>query len=225
VYGFHGISHKYVTGKALAYLNKPDAKIITIHLGNGCSMAAVNEGCCIDTSMGLTPLEGLIMGTRSGSIDPSVVLYLMSQVHCSLTEVTDMLNNQSGMLGIAGCSDMRDVKKLLDNGDKRAKLAYEMYVYRIKKYIGSYVAVLNGLDAIVFTAGVGENDNFLREMVCHDMEYLGILIDPNKNNLKGDSTREISDANSLVKVLVIPTNEELEIATQCMELLKENSNS
>jgi acetate kinase len=220
VYGFHGTSHKYVTGKAMEYLDKPDAKIITIHLGNGCSMAAVNAGKCMDTSMGLTPLDGLIMGTRCGSIDPSVIMYFSTNLGYTTEQISTLLNNQSGMLGLTGCSDMRDVIRLIDEGDAAAKLAYEMYVYRIKKYIGSYMAALNGLDAIVFTGGVGENDSRVRRMVCADMSFFGVGIDLNKNNYPVSSIRDISSADACTKVLVIATNEELEIANQCMELLK-----
>jgi len=221
VYGFHGISHKYVTGKALSYLNNPEAKIITIHLGNGCSMAAVNAGKCIDTSMGLTPLEGLIMGTRSGSIDPSVLIYMMTQLGYDINQVSNILNKESGMLGLTGYSDMRDIKRLIEEGDPNALLAFEMFAYRIKKYIGSYTAALNGLDAIVFTAGIGENDVLIREMICREMDVFGIRIDTDKNNLRINAAHEINAGNSPVKILVIPTNEELEIATECMELLNE----
>jgi len=219
VYGFHGISHKYVSSKALAYLDNPEAKVITIHLGNGCSMAAVDAGKCIDTSMGLTPLDGLIMGTRSGAIDPSVVMYLMSQVGYTVDQVNELLNKQSGMIGLTGYSDFRDIRKLYDNGDPNAKLALEMFAYRIKKFIGSYTAALNGLDAIVFTAGVGENDSLVREMVCKNVDYLGIKLDKRKNASKASEIRDVGTADSKVRILVIPTNEELEIANQCQELL------
>jgi acetate kinase len=220
VYGFHGISHKYVSGKALAYLNKPDAKIITLHLGNGCSMAAINAGKCIDTSMGLTPLDGLIMGTRSGAIDPSVLIYLMSELKYDAGKISDLLNKKSGMLGLTGDSDMRDIKKLADKGDKHAILAFEMFAYRIQKYIGAYAAALNGLDAIVFTAGIGENDNGIREMICRDMEFLGLHLDKDKNDLRVDGIREIGIATSPVKILVVPTNEELEIAGECVRVME-----
>jgi len=221
VYGFHGTSHKYVAGQALTYLGKPDAKIITIHLGNGCSMAAVNAGKCIDTSMGLTPLDGLIMGTRSGNIDASVIIYLTSKAGYKIEEIDNLLNKQSGMLGLTGFSDMRDIRKLMSDGDKAAKLAYEMYAYRIKKYIGSYTAALNGLDAIVFTAGVGENDQLIREMVCRDMEFFGLRLDREKNAGNDAGIREINQAGSPAKILIIPTNEELEIANECARLLNE----
>ena len=219
IYGFHGISHKYVSEQALTYLNKPDAKIITIHLGNGCSMAAIDSGKCIDTSMGLTPLGGLIMGTRCGDIDASVTFHLMSKLGYSIEKVNTLFNKQSGMLGLTGFSDMRDIRKSLNEGDELAKLAYEMYAYRIKKYIGAYTAALNGLDALVFTAGVGENDELVREIICQDMTFFGISLDSEKNILKLSSIREINTTQSKTKVLIIPTNEELEIANQCMELL------
>lgn len=219
VYGFHGTSHKYVAEKAAKYLGKADAKIVTIHLGNGCSMAAVSAGKCIDTSMGLTPLDGLIMGTRCGNIDASVVMYLSSHLGYTTEQVNKLLNHQSGMLGLTGYSDMRDISRLVDDGDAAAILAYDMYTYRIKKYIGSYAAALNGLDAIVFTAGVGENDCRTRQMVCTDMEYMGIGIDLHKNQEKIPGVKDVSLAGKRTKVLVIPTNEELEIANQCVELL------
>ncbi len=220
VYGFHGTSHKYVSEKAAKYLGKPNAKIITIHLGNGCSMAAVNAGKCIDTSMGLTPLDGLIMGTRSGNIDASVVMYLSSHLGYTTEQTNDLLNNKSGMLGLTGYSDMRDIGRLVDEGDPAAKLAYDMYTYRIKKFIGSYAAALNGLDAIVFTAGVGENDCRTREMVCADMEFLGIVLNSNKNKTSVPGIKDIGSINARTKILVIPTNEELEIANQCVALLE-----
>jgi acetate kinase len=219
VYGFHGISHKYVSGKALTYLDNPNAKVITIHLGNGCSMAAIDAGRCIDTSMGLTPLDGLIMGTRSGAIDPSVVMYLMSQLGFTADQVNNLLNKQSGMTGLTGYSDMRDIRKLYDKGDRNAKLAFEMFAYRIKKFIGAYAAALNGLDAIVFTAGIGENDSMMRERICLDLDWLGIRLDTAKNAKKTIEIRDIATTNSKVRILIIPTDEELEIANECMDLL------
>lgn len=219
VYGFHGISHKYVSQQALAWLNKPDAKMVTIHLGNGCSMAAVDRGICVDTSMGLTPLDGLIMGTRSGAIDPSVVTYLISQLGLTAEAVNELLNKQSGMFGLTGYSDMRDIRKLYDAGDPGAKLALEMFAYRVKKYIGAYATAMNGLDAIVFTAGIGENDSLAREMICRGMTVLGIYPDEEKNKEQATGIREISASGSKVKILVVPTNEELEIARQCLGLL------
>lgn len=219
VYGFHGTSHKYVSEKAMEYLGNPAARQITIHLGNGCSMAAINAGVCLDTSMGLTPLDGLVMGTRCGSIDPSVLLYLIEQEGYTSEQLNDLLTKQSGMLGLTGYSDMRDIRKMLDEGQASAQLAYELYAYRIKKFIGSYTAVLNGLDAIVFTAGVGENDALVREMVCRDMDFFGIRIDPEKNKERIPGIRDIGHLEAKTRVLIVPTNEELEIANQCFELL------
>lgn len=220
VYGFHGTSHKYISGKAAEYFKRNDLKIISIHLGNGCSMAAVKDGKCVDTSMGFGPLSGLIMGTRSGDIDPTVVFYLVNTLGYDVNKVSDLLNKQSGMLGLTGFSDMRDISKAVDAGDEAAKLAYDMYAYRIKKFIGAYAAILNGLDAIIFTAGVGENDALTRELVCKDMEYTGLYLDTEKNKMKESGIREISQTGAGVKVLIIPTNEELEIANQCYGLLK-----
>lgn len=218
-YGFHGTSHKYVSAQAMAYLGKPDARLITIHLGNGCSMAAVNAGRSVDTSMGFGPLSGLVMGTRSGDIDPSVIFHLIDQLGYKTEEVNTLLNKRSGVLGLSGFSDMRDVNKAVENGDAQALLACEIYAYRIKKYIGAYAAILNGLDAIVFTAGVGENDVHMRKRVCTDLDFLGIMLDEEMNQVGATQNREINTAASPVKILVIPTNEELEIARQCYELL------
>lgn len=218
-YGFHGTSHKYITQETVKYLNNPAAKVVTIHLGNGCSMAAVDGGRCIDTSMGFGPLSGLVMGTRSGDIDPSIIFHMVNQLGYSLDQVSTLLNKHSGMHGLTGYSDMRDILKSIAEGSAEAKLAYDLYAYRIKKYIGAYVAVLNGLDAIVFTAGVGENDSNIRSLVCADMDFLGIQIDDAKNNVRSKEIREINTEGARVKVLVVPTNEELEIVKQCFELL------
>jgi len=224
VYGFHGTSHKYVSEKAIEYLQKEKSKIITIHLGNGCSMTAVRDGKSVDTSMGFGPMNGLIMGTRAGDIDQSVIFYLVHQLGHDLANVKNILNYDSGMIGLTGSNDMRDIIAKIENTDKEAVLAYNMYAYRIRKYIGSYTAVLNGLDAIVFTGGVGENDSRMRELAASDLEYLGIHLDRNKNNLRASVLREINTDESAVKILVIPTNEELEIASQCYVLmLKANS--
>lgn len=220
-YGFHGTSHKYVSEKAIDYLKNPSAKIITVHLGNGCSMTAVNAGKSVDTSMGFGPVCGLIMGTRSGDVDPFIIFHMVNQLGYSLDQVNNLLNKQSGMLGLTGFSDMRDITKAIAEGSHDAELAYEMYTYRIKKYIGSYAAVLNGVDAIVFTGGVGENDINVRRMVCTGMDYLGIKLDEEKNKIRSGEIREINAANSTAKVLIIPTNEELEIVKQCYELLNE----
>jgi acetate kinase len=219
-YGFHGTSHKYVSHQAELYLKRSNSKIISVHLGNGCSMTAVKDGKSIDTSMGFGPLSGLVMGSRSGDIDPTIIFYLVNQLGYDIGQVSNLLNKGSGMIGLTGFSDMRDIRKLIAEGDENAKLAYDIYAYRIKKYIGAYTAILNGLDAIVFTAGVGENDPIIRELVCRDMDYLGINLDSKVNNTRADGIREISKPTSKVKILVIPTNEELEIADQCYALLQ-----
>lgn len=221
-YGFHGTSHKYVSEKALEYLGNKAAKLITIHLGNGCSMAAIDKGICIDTSMGFGPLNGLIMGTRSGDIDPSIIFHLVNQYGFDVEQVSTLLNKRSGMVGLTGFSDMRDINNAQQQGDEEAELALEMYAYRIKKYIGAYAAALNGIDAIIFTAGVGENDAATRLRVCTNMNYLGLQIDPETNNLKTTGIRQISSSNSAVKILIIPTNEELEIVKQCYQLLAQD---
>jgi acetate kinase len=219
-YGFHGTSHKFVSERAIEYLNVDDSKIITIHLGNGCSMSAIRNGVCVDTSMGFGPMNGLIMGTRTGDIDQSIIFHMVSQLGYTLDEVNTILNKKSGMLGLTGFSDMRDVKAEYHNGNKEAILAYEMYAYHIKKYIGAYAAILNGLDAIVFTAGVGENDPLTRTLVTRNMNYLGIELDEAKNNEGGKGVTEINAKDSPVKILIVSTNEELEIARQCYGLLK-----
>lgn len=219
-YGFHGTSHKYVSEKGAEYLGKKDSKVITIHLGNGCSMTAVDSGRSVDTSMGFGPVSGLIMGTRSGDIDASVIFHLIDQLGYLPAQVNNLLNKNSGMLGLTGYSDMRDIIKAIELGDEQAKLAYDLYAYRIKKYIGAYAAVLNGLDAIIFTAGVGENDVMIREKICSNLEFLGIYLDIEANKIRSGNTREINTADSPVKILVIPTNEELEIVKQCYKLLQ-----
>lgn len=219
-YGFHGTSHKYVTQKAIEYLSNADARLVTIHLGNGSSITAVEKGRSVDTSMGLGPMGGLIMGTRSGDIDPSIIFHLIKEGF-SAGEVNELLNKQSGMLGLTGYSDMRDILNLMKECDRMAHLAYEMYAYRIKKYIGAYAAVLNGLDAIVFTAGIGENDSLVREKACAQLDFLGIELDPVRNNERIKGIREINKEGARVKILVIPTNEELEIVRQCFDLLTE----
>lgn len=218
-YGFHGTSHKYVSERAIEYLKQSNLKLITIHLGNGCSMAAVQDGKCMDTSMGLGPMNGLIMGTRAGDIDQSVIFHLVNQLGYSLSEVNALLNKKSGMLGLTGFSDMRDIQAQISQGNQEAQLAYELYAYRIKKYIGSFTAVMNGLNAVIFTGGVGENDRMTRQLVCEQMEYLGIQLDPLKNEGRKQAIQEIQGKDSDVKLLVIPTNEELEIAKQCFGLL------
>ena len=182
-------------------------------------MTAVNAGKSIDTSMGFGPLNGLVMGTRSGDVDPFIIFHLVNQLGYSLEQVNNILNKQSGMLGLTGFSDMRDVTKAIAEGNEEAELSYSIYAYRIKKYIGAYAAILNGLDAVVFTGGVGENDTNVRRLVCADMDFLGIKLDDDRNKLRLNEVREINETSSRVKVLVIPTNEELEIVKQCFSLL------
>jgi len=220
-YGFHGTSHKYVSQKAIKYLGKENSRMITCHLGNGSSLAAVVNGKCIDTSMGLTPLEGLIMGTRSGDIDPMVLDLLVKHKGMSLDEALDSLNKKSGFLGICGVNDFRDVVHLAEGGNKRAALCLDMFQYRIKKYIGSYYAIMGGLDAIVFTGGIGENSAIGRKVIMEGLEHLGIDFDFEANNqLKKGKFAELHKPSSKVKVLVIPTNEELVIARDTQELVK-----
>jgi acetate kinase len=221
-YGFHGTSHKYVSEKAIQYLksvNKPHKNIITVHLGNGCSITAVKDGKSIETSMGFTPISGLIMGTRSGDIDQSVIFHMMKVLNYTADEANALLQKQSGMLGLTGYSDLRDIQTNAENGNKDCQLALEMNAYRIKKYIGSYTAALNGLDAIVFTAGIGENSAYIRKLVCTDMEYFGIELDVPKNEIRSKEIREINLPESKAKVLVVPTDEEIEIANQVYKLL------
>jgi acetate kinase len=219
VYGFHGTSHKYVSEKAIGYLEN-NSKIITIHLGNGCSMAAVKDGKSIDTTMGFSPANGLIMGTRAGDIDQSVIFYLIKNLGYTADEVNAVLLKQSGMLGLTGYSDLRDIESEAEKGNKDCQLALLMNAYRIRKTIGSYTATLNGLDAIIFTAGIGENSSYMRKLVCTDMDYFGIEIDEEKNQIRSKEIREISKPNSKAKVLVVPTDEEFEIANQVYHLLQ-----
>jgi acetate kinase len=217
-YGFHGTSHKYVSEKAISYLKLNSSKIITLHLGHGCSMTAVKDGKSVDHSMGFTPSNGLIMGSRSGDIDHALIFYMVNSLGYGLQEVNRLLSNKSGMLGLTGHRDLRDIETKFKSGNPECALAMEMNAYRIKKYIGAYTAVMNGLDALVFTAGIGENSSTLRNLICTDMEYLGLTLDPSKNEVKSSNIREIGSAKSKVKILVIPTNEELEIAKQAYNL-------
>jgi len=218
-YGFHGTSHHYVTKEASKYLGKDNLNTITLHLGNGASMAAVKDGKCVDTTMGLTPLEGLIMGTRSGDLDPAILFYLARKNGLDIEDLDKLLNKKSGLKGICGSNDMREVEKMAENGDSKAQLALDMFAYRIKKYIGSYSAVVGKLDCIIFTGGIGENDIDTRARCCEDLENLGIELDLIKNNQRAKEILDISAKISRVKVLVIPTNEELEIAIQANSLL------
>ncbi len=218
-YGFHGTSHKYVSERAMDYMKHPKAKLVTIHLGNGCSITAVSGGKSMAHSLGFAPSNGLIMGSRSGDIDHSIIFYMVEGLGYSLKEVNRILTNESGMLGLTGNGDLRDIEARAENGDAECILALEMNAYRIKKYIGAYAAVMNGLDAIVFTAGIGENSSKIRKLVCCDMEYLGIVLNNASNNSRSKDLREIQTDHSKVKVLVIPTKEELEIAKQAYQLL------
>jgi acetate kinase len=218
VYGFHGTSHKYVSERAIEYLDKSD-KIITIHLGNGCSMTAIKDGISIDHSLGFAPSNGLIMGTRSGDIDHSIVFYMVNTLGYSLEAVNNLLLKESGMLGLTGFSDLREIELQAEEGNASCQLALDMNAYRIKKTIGSYAAVMNGLDAIIFTAGIGENSSYIRKLVCTDMEYFGLELDDAKNEIRSKEMREINTANSKTKIMVIPTNEEMEIANQVYALL------
>lgn len=221
-YGFHGTSHRYVAQQAAAMLGKAEDEVnlVTLHLGNGCSMAAVRGGKCIDTSMGLTPLAGVMMGTRSGDIDPAILPFLMKEKGLSMDEVDSILNKQSGLKGICGMNDMRDIHSAAEKGDKKAALAVDMFVYRIKKYIGAYYAVTGPLDALVFTAGIGENDEIVRARVCANLEHLGISIDPARNAGRKKVATAVQADGSKVAILVIPTNEELAIAKATSSVLK-----
>lgn len=220
-YGFHGTSHHFVTKDAAAYLKKDinTLNAITLHLGNGASCAAIQGGKCIDTSMGLTPLEGLIMGTRSGDLDPAILFYLARKNNLTIDELDTLLNKQSGLKGICGNNDMREVEESAKNGDKKAQLALDMFAYRIKKYIGAYAAIVGKLDCIIFTGGIGENDIDTRMRCCGEIESLGIKLDAQKNNNRFSEVACISDDSSKIKVLVVPTNEELEIAQQTFKVI------
>ncbi len=221
VYGFHGTSHAFVSRTAADFLAIDPAgfNAITIHLGNGCSMAAIREGKSVDVSMGLTPVGGLMMGTRSGDIDPGVLLFLADRLKMSSGEIERLLNKESGLKGIAGDNDLRKVLEKYEAKDPEAVLAVTMYVYRIKKFLGAYLAILGRADALVFTAGVGENSAIIRSLVCENLGVLGIELDEEQNALRQQGPHEISAASSRVKVLVVPTNEEWEIAMQTKQLL------
>lgn len=222
-YGFHGTSHSFVSKETIKFANldKDSAKVIVCHLGNGASISASIGGKCVDTSMGLTPLEGLIMGTRSGDLDPAIIEYLCNHENLTVSEMLNILNKKSGVLGMSGgiSSDFRDIKAAMDDGNEVAKQTLEAYAYRVAKYIGSYVAAMNGVDAITFTAGVGENDTKMREEICEYLGYLGVKIDKEKNAQACGVVSEISTEDSKVKVYVIPTNEELAIARETKALV------
>ncbi len=221
-YGFHGTSHKYVAERAAAILGKniEELKIVTCHLGNGASITAVKNGKSVDTSMGFTPLEGLAMGTRCGDIDPAICGFLMEQEDLDIAGMNNVLNKKSGVLGISGVSsDFRDIENAAEEGNKRAALALEVFAHKVKKYIGSYAAVMGGIDAVVFTAGLGENSVTMREDICDGLEFLGLVIDKDKNNIRGKESI-ISTDDSKAKILLIPTNEELMIAKDTEFLIK-----
>ena len=219
-YGFHGTSHKFVAMRVSEILKNNNLKLITCHLGNGSSVCAIKNNKCVDTSMGLTPLEGLAMGTRCGDLDPAIIKFLAHQKNLNIDEIDEILNKKSGVLGISQVSsDFRDMEKEAQNNNYQAKLALEIFYYRCAKYIGAYVAALNGVDVIVFTAGLGENSPETREAICNYLNYLGVEVDKEKNNSRGKEI-EISSQNSRVKVFVVPTNEELMIARETLDLIK-----
>lgn len=223
LYGFHGTSHKYVSKKAIDQLGNPrESKIISIHLGNGSSMTAVKNGKSIDHSLGFTPSTGLVMGTRSGDIDHSIVGYLVDNLGYTIKEADALLNKKSGLFGLTGKSDLRDIVEAAQKGDTACQNAIDIMTYRIKKYIGAYAAAMNGVDAIIFTAGIGENAALIREKVCADLSYLGIELDKEKNSDTSAEYTAIQSDASRVQILVIRTNEELEIAQQCFQLLQDN---
>ncbi len=220
-YGFHGTSHKFVSNETISFGKLPEGKrrVIVCHLGNGASISASIDGKCVDTSMGLTPLEGLVMGTRSGDIDPAVVQFIADHENKSVDDVLNILNKKSGVLGISGVSsDFRDIDKAEEEGNERAKLANEVFRYRVIKYIGAYAAAMNGVDAIAFTAGLGENNGEMRELVCENLGYLGVKLDKEANKERGKNML-VSTPDSKVKVFVIPTNEELSIARDTLEII------
>ncbi|MGW0558805.1 acetate kinase [Streptomyces sp. NPDC002926] len=220
-YGFHGTSHAYVSRTTAALLGKDpsEVNVIVLHLGNGASASAVAAGRCVDTSMGLTPLEGLVMGTRSGDIDPAVTFHLMRVAGMSADEIDELLNKKSGLVGLCGDNDMREIRRRIDEGDERARLAFDIYIHRLKKYIGAYYAVLGRVDAIAFTAGVGENAAPVREAAIAGLEGLGLALDPDLNAVRSDKARIVSAAHARVAVAVVPTDEELEIAQQTFALV------
>lgn len=220
-YGFHGTSHKYVSQRAAKMLNRPleDLKLISCHLGNGSSITAIQGGESIETSMGFTPLEGLMMGTRSGDLDPAIVSFIMQKENLSSDEINDFLNKKCGVLGLSGVSsDFRDIENARDQGNYRAKLALDVFAHDVKKYIGAYAAVLDGTDAIIFTAGLGENSGEMRQSTCKGLDYLGVKLDSEKNTIRGEEV-DISNSEATCRVLIIPTNEELMIAMDTQEIV------
>ncbi len=222
-YGFHGTSHKYVAKNVAREMGRDpeEVNVITVHLGNGGSITAVRKGRCVDTSMGMTPLAGIMMGSRCGDIDPAIIGYIVQEKNLSYQEVDAILNKESGLKGICGMNDMRDIHQSAAQGDERAKLAVDMFTYRVKKYIGAYCAALGNVDAIAFTAGIGENDDIVRAAVCEDMDGLGLQIDLEANRGRISTRKKISTESSRVQIWVIPTNEELQIAQDTMEIVKD----
>ena len=221
-YGFHGTSHKYVADRAAKMMNVSldDMKLITCHLGNGASVSAIKRGKCIDTSMGFTPLEGLVMGTRCGDIDPSITTYISEKEHLSAEEMNEIMNKKSGVLGISGISsDFRDIEAAAEEGNERAQLALKVFAHKVRAYIGAFIAEMNGLDALVFTAGVGENDIAMRDIICNDLGNLGIKLDLVKNKIRGKECI-ISRSDSPVTIMLIPTNEELMIARDTVDIVE-----
>lgn len=222
-YGFHGTSHRYVSKRAAKLIGKPveQLNLVSCHLGNGASICAIKKGKSIETSMGFTPLSGLAMGTRSGSIDPALISYIMECKNMSAEETTNYLNKQAGVLGLSGVSsDFRDLLKASKEGNQRAGLAIEVFAYRVKKYIAEYIGVMNGVDAIIFTAGIGENNALVRRLITKDMDYLGLTLNLEKNELATGIEMKVSTDDSAVEIFVIPTNEELEIARECKKILQ-----
>ena len=221
-YGFHGTSHKFIAQETAEFLGKPLAQtnLVSIHLGNGCSMAAIRGGKCVDTTMGVTPLEGLVMGTRSGDIDPAAIPYVMDQTGMDVHQVVNALNKQSGLKGICGVNDMREVVEAAAAGNAQAETALEMFCYRIQKYIGAYMAVVPHLDALVFTAGIGQNSAPVRERICTGLEHLGVRLDPAKNAARSDEPRAIEETGAPLRILVLPTNEELQIALETKQIIE-----
>lgn len=220
-YGFHGTSHKYIAHATAEFLGKPldQTNLISLHLGNGCSMAAIRSGKSVDTTMGVTPLEGLMMGTRSGDLDPAALEYIMGQTGLDIHEVTTALNKKSGLKGICGVNDMREIVEAAAGGNEQAETALQMYAYRIQKYIGAYLAVIPNPDAIVFTAGIGENSDPVRARICAGLEHLGIRLDAQQNAEPSDQPREIQEAGAPIRLLVLPTNEELQIAIETKQII------
>ena len=221
-YGFHGTSHKFITQETAEFLGKPldQTNLISIHLGNGCSMAAVRNGQCVDTTMGVTPLEGLMMGTRSGDIDPAALEYIMDQTGMDIHQMVNALNKKSGLKGVCGVNDMREVVEAAAAGNAQAETALQMFCYRIQKYIGAYMAVVPHLDAIVFTAGIGQNSAPVRERICTGLEHLGLRLDLAQNAVRSDEPRAIQQAGAPLQILVLPTNEELQIALETKQIIE-----